>query len=115
MPTLIYKLCSAADWTAASAIGSYTGSSDDQRDGFIHFSTGPQLRETARRYFKGVPDLALIAFDADGLGPHLRWERSRGGELFPHLYGPLPTATALWVRLLALDGDGIPVLPEGVA
>jgi uncharacterized protein (DUF952 family) len=114
MQQLIYKICRAPEWTAATASGKYTGSWDDQRDGFIHFSTGAQALETARRHFSGQNDLVMIAFEAASLGPALRWEPSRGGDLFPHLYAGLPTASALWIKPMGLDAAGMPVLPDGV-
>jgi uncharacterized protein (DUF952 family) len=90
-------------------LGLYTGSEADRRDGFIHFSTAEQAPETARRHFAGRAGLLLVAFDAEQLGPALRWEPSRAGELFPHLYGPLPTEAAVEVRPLILAADGAPV------
>jgi uncharacterized protein (DUF952 family) len=112
---IIYKLCGAAEWAEAASAGAYTGSADDRRDGFIHFSTAVQLAETARRYFSGRPDLVLVAFDAASLGERLKWEASRGGDLFPHLYAELPTTRALWVLKIDLDAAGVPIIPEGVA
>ena len=88
MPT-IYKICDREEWERALAQGLFAGSAVDRQDGFIHFSTAPQLRETARRHFAGRNDLVLIAVEGDTLGQGLRWEKSRGGDLFPHLYGPL--------------------------
>lgn len=88
----VYKIVSASDWATAEARGAYEGSADDQRDGFIHLSAEDQWEATAAKWFAGQPGLLLIAFDADALGPGLKWEPSRGGALFPHLYGPLPTA-----------------------
>lgn len=87
---LIYKLCSRIEWAAAVATGSYAGSADDKRDGFIHFSTAAQLEATAAKYFAGRTDVILVEVDADLLGPALRFEPSRGGDMFPHLYGALP-------------------------
>jgi uncharacterized protein (DUF952 family) len=113
-PTHIYKICTATGWAAAVGKNVYAGSADDRRDGFIHFSTGSQLAETARRYFKGQADLVLIAFEAVHLGDELRWEKSRGGDYFPHLYADLPAGKALWVKPMSLDDAGIPILPEGV-
>ena len=110
----IYKLCRADAWAAAVACGNYTGSADDARDGFIHFSTGAQLAETARRHFSSHTGLVLVAFEAASLGPDLKWERSRGGEMFPHLYAALPAAKALWVKPIELDAGGIPIMPDGV-
>ncbi|WP_441290419.1 DUF952 domain-containing protein [Sorangium sp. KYC3313] len=110
MPTddshLIYKVCPAADWRDAVAAGAYRGSAVDLRDGFIHFSTGAQLAETLRRHFAGQRDLVLVAVDPDDLGAGLRWEPSRGGDLFPHLYGELPVALARHVSKLDIDGEG---------
>lgn len=104
----IYKIAGRSAWVEASAAGIYRGSLDDLRDGFIHFSTREQLVETARKHYCGREDLVLIAFDAQRLGEGLKWEASRGGALFPHLYADLPTASALWVRDLPLRSDGVP-------
>jgi len=91
MPT-IYKICDRAEWESALAQGLFEGSAVDRRDGFIHFSASHQLRETARRHFAGRPDLVLLAIESEVLGRELRWEKSRGGDLFPHLYAPLPVS-----------------------
>lgn len=85
----IYKIISAAEWTAARRAGSFVGSPADLRDGYIHLSTASQAPETFRRHFLGQSGLLILAFSARRLGTALRWEVSRGGELFPHLYGPL--------------------------
>ncbi len=82
-----------------------------RRDGFIHFSTAAQLEGTLRKHFAGRSGLFLIAIDADRLGDALRWEPSRGGDLFPHLYAPLELASVLWSGPLPLDDDGVPLLP----
>ena len=111
---LVYKISDGVQWAAAVKVGAFTGSSDDRRDGYIHMSTGAQVLETARRYFTNQPDLVLAAFDPSKLGETLRWEPSRGGDLFPHLYAALPTANALWVRSLTLDASGVPIIPEGL-
>lgn len=108
--TRIYKLIDRASWTAALAAGRFEGSPVDLADGFIHFSTAAQAAETGRRYFSGQTDLLVIAFDAEALGAALRWETSRGGDLFPHLYATLNPATALETRDVALGPDGAPVL-----
>lgn len=104
----IYKITGAAEWREAEACGIYRGSADDLRDGFIHFSTATQLDVTARKYYIGRPDLLLVAFDPATLGPMLKWEPSRGGALFPHLYAQLETRLAAWVRPLSLDSEGVP-------
>jgi len=85
----IYKICPADEWREAAAAGVFHGSAVDRRDGYIHFSTAEQVAETARRHFSGQRDLVLVSVDAAALGDALKWEPSRGGALFPHLYGPL--------------------------
>ena len=87
--TVIYKICSAKEWHDAEHAGAYTGSAVDVRDGFIHFSTAEQMAETAARHFAGQRDLVLVGVDAGKLGDRLKWEPSRGGALFPHLYALL--------------------------
>lgn len=111
---LIYKICRADEWADAVASGHYHGSAHDKRDGFIHFSTAAQAAETAAKHFKGLTDLVLIEIDAASLGEDLRWEPSRGGALFPHLYAPLPAAAAITVRPLALAADGTPIIPGDI-
>jgi uncharacterized protein (DUF952 family) len=109
MPTddsqLIYKVCPAADWNDAVSVGVYRGSAVDMQDGFIHFSTGAQLAETLRRHFAGQRDLVLLAVDPKDLGARLRWEPSRGGDLFPHLYGELAVSLARTVSPLDVNGE----------
>jgi uncharacterized protein (DUF952 family) len=109
---LIYKICALPLWQAAEAAGRFEGAPVDLADGYIHFSTAAQVRETAARHFAGQSDLVLIAVDAEALRTALRYEPSRGGDLFPHLYGPLPVAAARWVRPLPLGPDGVPALPD---
>jgi uncharacterized protein (DUF952 family) len=112
MPRLIFKLVDRAAWDAAAPSASFEGSAADARDGFIHFSTGPQVRETAARHFAGQPDLLLVAVDAESLGEGLRWEPSRGGDLFPHLYGALPFAAVRWIASVTIGADGRHVFPD---
>jgi uncharacterized protein (DUF952 family) len=88
MPT-IYKICERREWESALARGHFAGSPADRQDGYIHFSAAHQVRETARRHFAHRIDLVLIAVESEALGPDLRWEISRRGDLFPHLYGAL--------------------------
>ncbi|ABD09306.1 Protein of unknown function DUF952 [Rhodopseudomonas palustris HaA2] len=102
----IYKICDASAWREAEEAGVYRGSADDGRDGFIHFSTAEQLAGTLARHFAGQTGLKLIAVDAEGLGPALRWEPSRGGELFPHLYGELHLGAVTGIRDIATFADG---------
>ncbi|MEO3432148.1 DUF952 domain-containing protein [Inquilinus sp. CAU 1745] len=111
----IYKICTAAEWEAAERQGAFLGSEADIRDGFIHFSTALQAEETAAKHFAGQAGLKLVAVDAASLGDMLKWEPSRGGALFPHLYGPLPVGAAIWVADLPLGPDGrhlFPAMPE---
>jgi uncharacterized protein (DUF952 family) len=107
----IYKLCPARLWREAVDAGIFTGAPIDLADGFIHFSGADQVIETASLYFGGVPDLVLVAVDGARLGAALRYDRSRGGALFPHLYGPLPLDAVLWVKPLSLGPDGRAVFP----
>jgi uncharacterized protein (DUF952 family) len=93
---LVYKILSRADWAAALAAGEYRGSEHDARDGFIHFSRAHQLAATAAKYFAGRQDLVLLAIDVTALGPALRYEASRGGDLFPHLYATLTLSAVRW-------------------
>jgi len=108
----IYKIVPRPLWDAAMKTGAFAGSPIDVADGFIHFSTAAQVHQTAKKHFAGVPDLMLVAVPASALGDAIKWEPSRGGDLFPHLYGPLPVQLALWVKPLAIDADGRHVLPE---
>ncbi len=110
--TTIYKLCERAAWQAAERAGIYHGSDVDRRDGFIHFSTAAQLAETAAKHFAGQKDLMLIALDSAGLGPSLKWEPSRCGDLFPHLYAALPFVSVLWAQPLPDEIEGRRALPE---
>lgn len=113
--TTVYKICSAEDWRAARAAGTYLGSADDRRDGFVHLSTGPQVAGTLAKFFARREGLVLVAFEAASLGARLRFERSGGGGEYPHLYGELPVALALFVREIGLDADGRHILPDGLA
>ncbi|WP_029009190.1 DUF952 domain-containing protein [Azospirillum halopraeferens] len=109
--TTIYHMCRATEWEAALPSGSYPGSSQDAADGFIHFSTAAQVVESAARHRAGQTGLVLLAVDAARLGPALRWEPSRGGRLFPHLYGALPVSAVVRVSPLPLGPDGRHVFP----
>lgn len=104
--TLIYKLLPASLWREAEAAGVFAGAGIDLADGYIHFSTRAQVEETAARYFNGVADLLLVAVEAEPLGDALKWEPSRGGDLFPHLYGTLPVARVAKVAALPMRADG---------
>jgi uncharacterized protein (DUF952 family) len=110
--TTIYKICTVAEWRAAEREGVYRGSAVDRRDGFIHFSTAEQAAETAAKHFAGQRDLVLVAVDGDALGAALKWEPSRGGALFPHLYGALDPKAVRRVDALPLDAAGRHVFPK---
>jgi uncharacterized protein (DUF952 family) len=108
---MIYKICSASEWRSAEKAGAFNGSTVDLQDGFIHFSTAAQVAETARRHFHGQTDLVLIGVREKELGPALKWEPSRGGDLFPHLYGPLPLSACEPPITLQNDKAGNPQIP----
>jgi len=108
----IYKICPAPAWREAERRGVFQGSADDRRDGFIHFSTAAQVPGTAAKHFAGQAGLLLIAVDGLALGDALRWEPSRGGELFPHLYGELGLGAVTGLAELRLRPDGSHDLPE---
>jgi uncharacterized protein (DUF952 family) len=106
MAAPIYKICPETLWREAETAGRFDGAAIDLTDGFIHFSAADQVRETAARYFAGQEGLLLIAVDPEALGEALRWEPSRGGALFPHLYGTLALAAVLSVEPLPIKADG---------
>jgi uncharacterized protein (DUF952 family) len=108
----IYKICPASAWREAERQGVYRGSADDLRDGFIHFSSASQVAETAKKHFARQTGLFLIAVDADALGEALRWEASRGNELFPHLYGELDLGAVTAILDLRARSDGYHDIPE---
>jgi uncharacterized protein (DUF952 family) len=108
---LIFKICHAAEWREATHRGSYGGSDKDRQDGFLHFSTEPQLLGTLQKWYAMATDLVLVGVEADSLGPCLKWEASRDGALFPHLYGSLPVDAALLVAPIDRDASGGFILP----
>ena len=103
---MIYKVCSKSVWDEIRQLTSWYGSPHDHRDGFIHFSTASQLEGTVRRHYAGQTDLMLLAIDAESLGESLKWEPSRDGDLFPHLYGPLPISKVASAQELKTAKDG---------
>jgi uncharacterized protein (DUF952 family) len=110
---LVYKIVTQTEWAHACATGSFAGSVDDVRDGYIHLSGPDQISGTLQKHFRNQKELLLVAFQASSLAPHdLRYEISRGGAVFPHLYRPLPTHLALWQRPLELGLDGVPAFEE---
>lgn len=108
---IIFKIMSRKLWTEAQARGELEGAPVDLKDGFIHFSTAEQVRETAARHFRGQSDLVIAAVDGDALGVPLTWEPSRGGALFPHLYARMPVSAVRWAKDLTSDADGNHVFP----
>ena len=110
--TRIYKILTRREWEAALAVGCYEGSALDRADGFIHFSTADQARETARRHFRGEVDLMVLAMETGRAGAALKWEASRGGDLFPHLHGPLPCEWVVEARPAPLGPGGVPDLGD---
>ena len=111
--TLVFKICAATEWAAAEAAGVFKGSVIDHADGFIHLSSAAQVRETAARHFARVDGLVLVAFAAEELAG-LKWDASRGGAMFPHVYGHLPVRLARWVKPLPV-ASGARVFPQEVA
>lgn len=114
MAQFIYKICSQTLWKEAERTGRFEGAPVDHADGYIHFSTAEQVRETAARYFAGESGLLLIEADPALLDGMLRWEPSRGGALFPHLYGVMSVSAVRRVDPLPLGPDGAHVFPAGI-
>ena len=112
MGDLVFKICSHTSWREAEAAGRFAGAPVDVADGYIHLSTAAQVGETAAKHFAGRSDLVLIAVDTSLLDGALKWEPSRGGDLFPHLYGDLPVSAVSWVRPLPIGADGRHVFPD---
>jgi len=108
----IYKILGRDAWEAALAAGRFEGAGVDLADGFIHFSTAAQAAETARRHFHGRADLVVLEVEADDLGAALSWEASRGGDLFPHVYGAMSCAKVRAVRPALLGANGVPILGD---
>jgi uncharacterized protein (DUF952 family) len=110
-PSVFYKIVDRSLWSEAERAGVFAGAGIDKKDGYIHFSTAEQAPQTAALHFAGVKGLVLVAVDATVLGPALKWEPSRNGMLFPHLYTPLPMNAVLWTRPLPLGQDGRHAFP----
>jgi uncharacterized protein (DUF952 family) len=110
---VIYHMCQAEEWALALAEGRYDGSSQDKADGFIHFSTKKQVWTSAAKHRKGQPGILLLCVKTKKLGDALKWEPSRGGDLFPHLYGPLDPDAVVETVPLPLGDDGVHVFPPG--
>lgn len=108
---IIYKICPQALWQEAERTGVFKGAAIDLSDGFIHFSDDSQVEETAAKHFAGQTDLVLVSVDTERLGESLKWEPSRGGALFPHLYGDLAITAVTRVEPLPLGPDGVHIFP----
>lgn len=113
MSAVAYKLVDRSEWTSALAAGAYAGSAVDLADGYIHMSTASQLAETARRHYAGKSDLVLVEVALAPLGDELKWEASRGGDLFPHLFAPLPATAGSPQRGLSVDAEGVMRFDDG--
>ncbi|MEL7080661.1 MAG: DUF952 domain-containing protein [Pseudomonadota bacterium] len=110
---LIFKIFRAGEWAEFDAAGVTTGAPIDVADGYVHFSTADQAAETAAKHFAGEDGLVLLALEADALGPALKWEPSRGGALFPHLYRELRMEDVLWSEALPLK-NGVHQFPDNL-
>lgn len=110
--SVIYKICRRDEWRQAVRQGHFAGSAVDLQDGFIHFSAAHQVSATFQKHFAGQADLVVISVGTNGLGDALKWEVSRGGDLFPHLYGPLAVDGVLRVDDLRVTDDGVVILPD---
>lgn len=110
--TAIYHVCRAEEWASAERAGRYDGSSQDQADGFIHFSSAAQVKESCAKHRAGQDGLVLLKVDGTKLGSSLKWEPSRLGELFPHLYGTLNPSAVISARPLPLGPDGQHKFPD---
>ncbi|MDW3205738.1 MAG: DUF952 domain-containing protein [Alphaproteobacteria bacterium] len=109
---MIYHLAKQQAWQAAQQSGIYRGLDADRGDGFLHFSTASQIVESARKHRAGEPDLVLLGVDEAPLGDDLVWEESRGGALFPHVYGTVPIEAVRLAAALPVDQNGLHVFPE---
>jgi uncharacterized protein (DUF952 family) len=113
-PALIFKIATRDVVEKARKSGTFTGMPIDTVDGYLHFSTGPQLAETLKLYFAGQRDVVLLAVRADDMGGDLRWEPSRGGQLFPHVYGTFPMSGVVHEAAVDVGADGSCALPEWI-
>ena len=110
--SMIYKIVPSDDWAEAEAKDVFEGASIDLADGYIHFSTTEQVAETAAKHFSGQDNLYLVAVPVSAIEGDLKWEVSRGGALFPHLYQTLPVDKVAWVKPMPIGPDGVHILPD---
>lgn len=113
LPEIVYKIVGFEEWDLALERGEFRGSEIDLKDGYIHFSTASQARETASRHFAGRDDLFLVAVRTAPMARHYKMEVSRGGDLFPHLYANLPVEDAIEWHQLQIGPDGHHLFPDG--
>jgi uncharacterized protein (DUF952 family) len=113
--SIIFKIATSAQWAEAESAGVFQGAPVDLTDGYIHFSTAAQVVETVQKHFAGQLDLLLIAIDPEKLGDDLKWEPSRGGALFPHLYGELDLDCVVFVEDLPIGKDGNHIFPDSIS
>jgi len=111
---LIFHMARQPEWAVAATSGTYHGAVEDRADGFIHFSTASQIRESAAKHRSNESGLILIACNPKALGHKLKWERAHKGELFPHLYGELPVKAIVWTTTLNVDDNGLHVFPDTI-
>lgn len=111
--TFVYKILSAADWQTAETLG-YTQTALDEGDGYVHLSTRAQVAETLRLHYPNQENVRLLEYVVEEMGSPVRWEESRGGQLFPHLYSTLRIDSAKRIWTLALGKDGVPALPDDI-
>ena len=111
---LIYKIVTASQWANAESLGAFHGAAIDLEDGYIHFSTRQQVKETVEKHFHGQLDLLVVGVDPDQFGEELKWEPSRGGDLFPHLYGSLSLDSVVTVDDLPMGKDGKFIYPDAL-
>ena len=110
--TIIYHIAHEPDWRTAKGLGFYTGGDTFDKEGFIHFSNAEEIKASAELYYQGIADLLLIAVFESKLGTSLKWEITRGGKLFPHLYAYLDPSDVEWVKPLYLGKDGLHIFPN---
>ena len=111
---LIFKICHHDEWKDAERAGRYDGTAKDKEDGFLHFSTSEQLIGTLEKWYADADDLVLVAVDPKALGDALKWEKSRDGALFPHLYGTLPLSAVTWTGEIGRETEGRFTLPSSL-
>ncbi len=111
--TLVYKILNTADWQTAISLG-FSQTALDEGDGYVHLSTRAQVAETLSLHYAHQADVRLLEYVAEEMNGPVRWEESRGGQLFPHLYARLRIDAAKRTWILKQSPDGIPMLPDDI-